>query len=149
MSKAAGRSVMTMSDWNAKVIDEFRSHGGKVGGHFEGAPLLLLHTTGAKSGEPRTNPMMYMAVDDGWAVFASYAGLDVNPAWFHNLKAHPDVAIEVGTDGEVETIDVHARVLTPQEREPVWAEQKRRYPGFADYETKTDRVIPVVLLTRR
>ena len=138
-----------MSEWNDKVVAEFRDNGGRVGGHFEGAPLLLLHTTGAKSGEPRTNPMMYQAVDGGWAVFASYAGLDVNPAWFHNLKAHPDVAIEVGSDGRVETIGVHARVMTPEEREPVWEEQKRRYPGFADYEKKTDRVIPVVLLARR
>lgn len=138
-----------MSDWNDKVIAEFRANGGKVGGNFEGAPLLLLHTTGAKSGEPRVSPMMYMALDEGWAVFASYAGLDVNPAWFHNLRAHPDVAIEVGADGEVATIDVRARVMTPEEREPVWEEQKRRYPGFAEYEKKTDRVIPVVLLTRR
>jgi len=138
-----------MSDWNDKVIAEFRDNGGKVGGNFEGAPLLLLHTTGAKSGESRVNPMMYQAVDGGWAVFASYAGLDVNPAWFHNLKAHPDVAIEVGAEGEVETIDVHAKVMTPEERQPVWEEQKRRYPGFAEYEQKTDRVIPVVLLTRR
>jgi len=138
-----------MSDWNDKVIAEFRDNGGKVGGNFAGAPLLLLHTIGAKSGETRVNPMMYQAVDGGWAVFASYAGLDVNPAWFHNLKAHPDVEIEVGTEGEVETIEVHAKVLTADEREPVWAEQKRRYPGFAEYEQKTDRVIPVVLLTRR
>ena len=138
-----------MSDWNEKVIAEFRANGGRVGGNFEGAPLLLLHTTGARSGEPRTHPMMYQAVDGGWAVFASYAGLDVNPAWLHNLKAHPDVAIEVGVDGALQTIDVHARVLSAEEREPVWQEQKRRYPGFAGYEKKTDRVIPVVLLTRR
>jgi deazaflavin-dependent oxidoreductase (nitroreductase family) len=138
-----------LSDWNTAIIEEFRANGGKVGGNFEGAPLLLLHTSGAKSGEPRVNPMMYQAVDGGWAVFASYAGLDVNPAWFHNLKAHPDVSIEVGVDGEVRTIDARARVLGSREREPVWEEQKRRYPGFADYERKTDRVIPVVLLTRR
>lgn len=138
-----------MSDWNDKVIAEFRADGGRVGGNFEGAPLLLLHTTGAKSGEPRVSPMMYMPVDEGWAVFASYAGLDVHPAWFHNLKAHPDVAVEIGSGDEVEAVDVHARVMTPEEREPVWEEQKRRYPGFAEYEKKTDRVIPVVLLTRR
>lgn len=138
-----------MSDWNDQVIAEFRSNGGRVGGNFEGAPLLLLHTTGAKSGEARISPMMYQTVDAGWAVFASYAGLDVNPAWFHNLRAHPDVAVEIGVDGVVETIDVRARTLSPEEREPVWQEQKRRYPGFAEYERKTDRVIPVVLLTRR
>ena len=137
-----------MSNWNDSVIAEFRANGGRVGGNFEGAPLLLLHTTGAKSGEPRVNPMMYQAVDGGWAVFASYAGLDVNPAWFHNLRAHPGVSIEVGVDAAVEAIDVHTRVLTPEEREPIWQVQKGRYPGFADYEQKTDRVIPVVLFTR-
>ncbi|TQM64828.1 nitroreductase family deazaflavin-dependent oxidoreductase [Humibacillus xanthopallidus] len=134
-----------MSEWNDKIIEEFRANGGKVGGNFEGAPLLLLHSTGAKSGLPRVSPMMYQAVDGGWAVFASYAGLDVHPAWYHNLKANPEASIEVGTD----TIDVTARELAPDERTPVWEEQKRRYPGFAGYEKKTDRVIPVMLLTRR
>lgn len=134
-----------MSDWNDKIIAEFRDNGGKVGGNFEGAPLLLLHTTGAKTGEQRVSPMMYQSVANGWAVFASYAGRDINPAWFHNLRAHPDVSIEVGT----ETVEVEARELTPEEREPVWQQQKRAFPGFADYEEKTDRVIPVVLLTRR
>lgn len=134
-----------MTGWNDAVIAEFRANGGRVGGNFEGAPLLLLHTTGAKSGEPRVHPMMYLAVDDGWAVFASYAGLDVNPAWYHNLRAHPQASIEVGTD----TVEVVARELTPEERAPLWDEQKRRYPGFAAYEKRTDRVIPVVLLTRR
>jgi len=137
--------VSVVSGWNDNIISEFRANGGRVGGNFAGAPLLLLHTTGAKSGEPRVHPMMYQAVDGGWAVFASYAGLDVNPAWFHNLRANPDASIEVGT----ESIDVRARVLSAEEREPIWQEQKRRYPGFADYERKTDRVIPVVLLTRR
>lgn len=134
-----------MTGWNDAVIAEFRANGGRVGGNFEGAPLLLLHTTGAKSGEPRVHPMMYLAVADGWAVFASYAGLDVNPAWYHNLRAHPQASIEVGTD----TVEVVARELTPEERAPLWEEQKRRYPGFAAYEKRTDRVIPVVLLTRR
>lgn len=139
-----------MSDWNDKVIAEFRANGGEVGGTFEGAPLLLLHTTGAKSGEPRVSPIMYLAADDGWAVFASYAGMDVNPAWFHNLKAHPDADIEVSDgSGGVETVPVQARELSADERAPVWEEQKRRYPGFAGYEQKTDRVIPVVMLTKR
>lgn len=139
-----------MSDWNDKVIAEFRENGGKVGGNFEGAPLLLLHTTGAKSGEPRVSPVMYLATDDGWAVFASYAGMDVNPAWFHNLMAHPDADIEVsGGAAEVETVPVRAHDLAPDDRAPIWEEQKRRYPGFAGYEQKTDRVIPVVMLTRR
>lgn len=131
-----------MSDWNDKVIAEFRANHGKVGGNFEGAPLLLLHHTGAKTGQERVNPMMYQAVGDGFAVFASKAGADTNPDWYHNLKKNPQARVEVGT----ETLDVRARVLDPQEREPIWEEQKKRYPGFADYERKTDRVIPVVML---
>ncbi|MDN5765908.1 MAG: nitroreductase family deazaflavin-dependent oxidoreductase [Humibacillus sp.] len=134
-----------MSDWNDKIIAEFRANGGKVGGNFEGAPLLLLHTTGAKTGQERVNPMMFQAVPDGWAVFASYGGMNVNPAWYHNLRANPVASIEVGTV----TIEVAARELSPAEREPVWQRQKQRYPGFTDYEQKTDRVIPVMLLTRR
>lgn len=134
-----------MSDWNDKVIAEFRANEGRVGGNFEGAPLLLLHSTGAKSGQERVNPMMYQAVGDGFAVFASKSGADTNPDWYFNLKAHPEVRIEVGT----ETLDVTARVLDAEEREPIWQTQKERYPGFADYETKTDRVIPVVRLDRR
>ena len=134
-----------MSDWNDKVIEEFRANEGKVGGSFAGAPLLLLHSTGARSGQERVNPMMYQAVGDGLAVFASKSGADTNPDWYHNLRAHPEARVEVGT----ETFDVIARVLEPEERRPIWDEQKARYPGFADYETKTDRVIPVVLLERR
>lgn len=134
-----------MSDWNDKVIAEFRANQGRVGGQFEGAPLLLLHSTGAKSGQERVNPMMYQAVGEGFAVFASKAGADTNPDWYHNLRAHPQARIEVGT----ETIDVTARVLDSEERAPIWEEQKTRYPGFADYERKTDRVIPVVMLERR
>ena len=95
-----------MSDWNDKVIEEFRANEGRVGGNFEGAPLLLLHSTGAKSGETRVHPMMYQAVDGGYAVFASKAGADSNPDWFYNLKAHPEASVEVGT----ETLDVMARV---------------------------------------
>jgi len=134
-----------MSDWNEKVIAEFRANGGKVGGNFEGAPLLLLHSTGAKSEQERVNPMMYQAVGDGFAVFASKAGADTHPDWYHNLKAHPEARIEVGPD----EIYVMARVLDAQQREPIWQEQKARYPGFADYEAKTERVIPVLILERR
>jgi deazaflavin-dependent oxidoreductase (nitroreductase family) len=134
-----------MSDWNDKVIAEFRANQGRVGGQFEGAPLLLLHSIGARSGRERVNPMMYLAVGEEFAVFASKAGADTNPDWYHNLRAHPEARVEVGA----ETFEVTARVLDVNEREPVWEEQKARYPGFADYETKTDRVIPVVMLTRR
>jgi deazaflavin-dependent oxidoreductase (nitroreductase family) len=134
-----------MSDWNDKVIAEFRANEGRVGGSFEGAPLLLLHSTGARSGQERVSPTMYQAVGDGFAVFASKAGADTNPHWYHNLRAHPDARVEVGT----EALEVTARVLGAEEREPVWQEQKDRYPGFADYETRTARVIPVVMLERR
>jgi deazaflavin-dependent oxidoreductase (nitroreductase family) len=132
-----------MSDWNTKTIEEFRANGGKVGGNFEGAPLLLLHTTGAKTGQERVNPMMYQDLGDGrLAVFASYAGLDMNPAWYHNLIAHPDVTAEIGTA----TRAFRARTAPTAEREPIWRKQKHDYPGFADYEKKTSREIPVVIL---
>lgn len=131
-----------INDWNAQIIEEFRANGGEVGGQFEGAPLLLLHTTGAKTGKERIAPMMYQAVDGGWAVFASKAGAPDNPDWYHNLVAHPDASIEVGTDTEA----VRAEVLAGDERSAIWETQKERYPGFAEYEEQTDREIPVVLL---
>jgi deazaflavin-dependent oxidoreductase (nitroreductase family) len=134
-----------MADFNAQVIAEFRANDGKVGGSFEGAPLLLLHTRGAKSGRERVNPVMYLADGDRFLVFASKAGAPTNPDWYHNLKAHPDATIEVGGV----TIAVHADELPRDERDERYAEQAARYPGFADYESKTDRVIPVIALTRR
>ena len=133
-----------MSDWNAGVIEEFRANGGKLGGGFEGAPMLLLHSTGARSGEERVHPVMYQQVGDDVAVFASKAGAPTNPDWFHNLVANPDATIEIGT----ETVPVRARVAEGEERERIWETQKERYPGFAEYEEKTDRVIPVVILER-
>ncbi len=142
-----------MTDWNARVIEEFRANGGRVGGPFEGAPLLLLHSVGARTGAERVHPMMYLAVGESFAVFASKAGAETNPAWYHNLVAHPDARVEVGVEagGEtgIDTVDVLARVLDERERAVIWEEQKARYPGFADYESRTDRVIPVVLLERR
>jgi deazaflavin-dependent oxidoreductase (nitroreductase family) len=134
-----------MSDFDTKVIDKFRANGGQVGGSFEGAPLLLLHTRGARSGEPRVHPMMYLLDGERYLVFASKAGSDTNPAWYHNLLADPDVRIEVGG----EEIAVHATALQGAERDEWYAEQARRYSGFADYERKTSRVIPVVALTPR
>jgi deazaflavin-dependent oxidoreductase (nitroreductase family) len=131
-----------VEDYNAHNIAEFRANGGELGGNFAGAPMLLLHTTGAKTGQERVNPMMYQAVGDDYAVFASKAGAPTNPDWFHNLLAHPDATIEVGT----RTRKVRARVATGAERETIWTTQKERYPGFADYESKTDREIPVVVL---
>jgi deazaflavin-dependent oxidoreductase (nitroreductase family) len=129
-------------NWNDKIIEEFRANGGKVGGPFEGAPLLLLHTTGARSGQERVNPMMYRSDGDRLAVFASKSGADTNPDWFHNLRANPSVTVEIGT----ETRTALARIAHPDERERLWSAQKKDYPGFAEYETKTKRQIPVVIL---
>ncbi|MFI7436167.1 nitroreductase family deazaflavin-dependent oxidoreductase [Micromonospora haikouensis] len=131
-----------MSDWNEKVIAEFRANGGRVGGQFAGAPLLLLHTVGARSGQARVNPMMYRKVDGGYAVFASKAGAPTNPDWYHNVLAHPRVRAEIGT----ETVELVARVAAGEERDRIWSAHKAAYPGFADYERKTDRQIPVVVL---
>jgi deazaflavin-dependent oxidoreductase (nitroreductase family) len=131
-----------MSDWNTAIIEEFRANGGKVGGNFEGAPLLLLHTVGARTGQQRVNPMMYRKVGDNYAVFASKAGAPTNPDWYHNLVANPAVTAEIGTG----TVQLQARVAGPDEREPIWSAQKAEYPGFADYESKTSRQIPVVIL---
>lgn len=131
------------SDFNESNIAEFRANHGRVGGQFEGAPLILLHTVGARSGKPRTNIMMYLADDERYLVFASKAGADENPAWYWNLKANPDARIEVGDD----IVDVHATELQGAERDEKYALQAERYPGFAEYERKTSRTIPVVALT--
>jgi deazaflavin-dependent oxidoreductase (nitroreductase family) len=131
-----------VNDWNRKVIEEFRSNAGQVGGNFAGAPLLLLHTVGARSGHERVNPMMYQDLGGPVAVFASKAGAPTNPDWFHNLRANPDVTAEIGR----ETRAFRARIALGEERERIWTKQKQDYPGFADYEAKTDRVIPVVIL---
>jgi deazaflavin-dependent oxidoreductase (nitroreductase family) len=134
-----------MSDWNARIIEEFRANAGVLGGQFEGAPVLLLHSKGAKSGIERVNPMMYQRLDgDSVAVFASKAGAPTNPDWYHNLLANPHASVELGA----ENFPVEARFATPEEREPIWEKQKAAYPGFADYERQTTRVIPVVILQR-
>lgn len=131
-----------VNDWNKQIIAEFRSNGGKVGGQFEGAPLLLLHTTGAKSGQARVNPMMYLADGANYAVFASKAGAPTSPDWYHNLVANPRGSIEVGD----KTVNVVAKVAEGETRERLWSQQKELYPGFAEYEAKTTRQIPVVIL---
>ena len=130
------------NDWNAKIIEEFRANEGRVGGQFEGAPLLLLHSIGARSGKERVNPMMYQAVGDAYAVFASKGGAPSNPDWYHNLVATPDATVEVGT----RNVPVRARIADDVERDAIWETQKQRYPGFADYEASTTRQIPVVIL---
>ena len=134
------------NDWNARVIAEFRANGGQVSA-FPHGYLLLLHHTGARSGQERVSPLAYLAVDGGYAIFGSKAGAPENPAWYHNLVANPEASIEIGTGpGSVETIPVTARVAAPEEREPIWTRQKEASPGFADYEKKTTRQIPVVIL---
>src|SRR3954452_23712223 len=132
-------------EWNRNVIEEFRANEGKVGGMFEGATMLLLHTKGAKSGEARVTPLMYQQVGDEWAVFASKGGAPEHPAWYHNIVADPDTTIELGAA----TIPVRARVAAPEERDPIYEAQKAAYSNFAEYEEKAEgRVIPVVILTR-
>jgi deazaflavin-dependent oxidoreductase (nitroreductase family) len=132
-------------EFNQRTIAEFRANSGRVGGNFAGAPLLLLRTVGARSGRPRINPVMYLADGDRYLVFASKAGSDRNPDWYWNLRANPEVTIEVGE----ETIAVHATELTGAERDEKYRVQAERYPGFADYQQKTSRTIPVIALTRR
>ncbi len=131
-------------DWNAKIIEEFRANEGRLGGEFEGAPVLLLHTTGAKSGRERVNPTMYLDADSHRYVFATKSGADTNPDWYHNLLTHPNVTVEVGN----ETYQATATTVTGGARDRIYSEQASRYPGFAEYAEKTTRVIPVVEIRR-
>lgn len=137
-------SDVNVNDWNAQIISEFRANGGKVGGQFEGAPLLLLHTSGVRSGTERVNPMMYLDLDGHRYVFASKAGADSHPDWYRNAVADPAVTVEVGD----ETYAAVAVDVIGTERDRVYAEQAARYPGFAEYAAKTTRVIPVIELQR-
>jgi len=131
------------ADFNAQIIEEFHANEGRVGGMFESVPLLLLHHTGAKSGTSRINPLVYQSDEGRYVVFASKGGAPTNPDWYHNLKAHPDAKIEIGTD----TIEVAASEATGNERERLYRAQAERTPQFADYAKQTDRVIPVIVLT--
>ncbi|MEO8424212.1 MAG: nitroreductase family deazaflavin-dependent oxidoreductase [Actinomycetota bacterium] len=136
-----------MSDWNRNIIEEFRANEGHVGGGFEGAPLLLLHTTGRRSGAERVNPLMYLPDGDRWVVFASKGGHIAHPHWLHNVEADPNTTIEVGT----ETIPVTATVLREgPERDDLFARQVASFPQFGEYEEKTKghRTIPVIVLER-
>lgn len=134
-----------MSDWNAGIIEEFRANKGRVGGMFDGAPLLLLHHVGARTGTERVSPLMYQAVNGSFAIFASKAGADTNPDWFYNLLANPQTEVEVGTN----TQTVLARLAEGEEHDRIWEQQKQAWPQFAEYERTTSRdVIPVVVLER-
>ena len=142
MNEEQETTMSSPNDWNQQIIEEFRENDGKVGGMFEGAPLLLLHHTGAKTGTKRVAPLMYQQVDGGYGIFASKAGAPTNPDWYHNVVANPQVSVEVGS----ETLAATARVLEGDEREKVWSQQKSDWPQFAEYEEKTDREIPVIVL---
>jgi deazaflavin-dependent oxidoreductase (nitroreductase family) len=136
--------VSDMDDFNKGVIDEFRANDGRVGGPFEGAPLLLLTSIGAKSGAPRTTPLMYLPDGERIVIFASKAGAPTNPAWYHNLLANPSATVEVGGD----VFDVDVSVASGDERERLFSEQSALMPQFADYAQQTTRQIPVVVLER-
>jgi deazaflavin-dependent oxidoreductase (nitroreductase family) len=144
---SSSRSTITreaaMTDFNTQVIEEFRANEGEVGGQFAGAPLLLLHTTGARSGKPRLHPVMYLADGDRYVVFASKAGAPEHPDWYHNLVAHPAASIEVGT----ETIAVNATEATGSEHDELYERQTKLFPTFGEYQAKTSRTIPVMILT--
>jgi deazaflavin-dependent oxidoreductase (nitroreductase family) len=136
--------VPDINDFNQQIIDEFRANEGKVGGPFTGSQLLLLHTTGAKSGQERIAPLAYQRDGEHLAVFASKAGAPTNPDWFHNLVANPEVTVEVGT----EQFAARARVAEGEEHDRIWEAQKRAVTHFVEYEKKTDRKIPVIVLER-
>lgn len=132
-----------MSDWNAALIEEFRTNSGRVSGRFAGEPLLLLNSTGAKSGIVRTNPLVYSTSGDDYVIIASKGGAPAHPDWYHNLVANPEATIEVGAD----TISVKAREVVGDERDGLFANQARRFPFFNDYQAGTERTIPVFVLT--
>ena len=133
-----------LSDFNAAIVEEFRTNAGVVGGPFEGATLLLLHTTGAKTGAPRLSPLAYLTIDGKMLIVGSFAGAPKDPAWVHNLRANPRAHIEVGTD----EYDVTVRELPADERDAMYDKVVAVAPGFADYQAKTSRVIPLFELAR-
>ncbi len=134
-----------MNDWNRKIVEEFRANEGRVGGPFEGAPMILVHHIGAKSGTERVTPLVYFPQPEGGIVIiASKAGAPTNPDWYHNLKANPQVTVEVGT----ETFPVEVAEVEGAERDEIWAGAVAANPGFGEYQKKTTRTIPVVRLSR-
>lgn len=133
------------NDWNQKIIEEFRANDGKVGGYFENMNLLLLHTTGAKSGQKRINPVAYTNQDGKLVVIASKGGAPTNPDWYYNIVANPEVSVEVGT----EQFQARASVAEEPERTRLYDSMAEQYPGFEEYRQKADREIPVITLTRQ
>jgi deazaflavin-dependent oxidoreductase (nitroreductase family) len=133
-----------VNDWNAAIITEFRANGGKVGGRFANAPMVLITTRGARTGKLRTNPLVCLPDGNRLVIFASKGGAPTNPDWYHNLRANPDVTVEYGT----ETYAARAVVIEGAERDRLFAEQVKRFPAFADYQAKITRTIPVIALER-
>jgi deazaflavin-dependent oxidoreductase (nitroreductase family) len=142
MSRREPESVSAPNDWNRKIIEEFRANGGKVGGMFKGANLLLLHHTGAKTGTERVSPLAYQRVGNAYAVFGSKGGAPTHPDWYYNVRANPRAKAEIDAD----TIEVTARVAEGEERAEIWARQTANIPQFAEYERRAHREIPVVIL---
>jgi deazaflavin-dependent oxidoreductase (nitroreductase family) len=137
--------VSGISDFNSRVIEEFRANKGAVGGAFAGAPVVLLTTTGAKSGRERVKPLVALPADDGQLyVFASKGGAPTNPDWYHNVLAHPEVQVEYGSD----RFSAAATEVTGDERDRIYSEQASRFPAFAEYQRNSGRIIPVVALRR-
>jgi deazaflavin-dependent oxidoreductase (nitroreductase family) len=132
-------------DRNQKIIEEFRANAGKVGGYFEGAPMILIHHVGARSGTERVSPLVYLPDGDDMVIAATKGGAPTHPDWYHNLKAHPRILAEVGT----ETFPVETTEVTGEERDHLWRRLVEMRPGFAEYETRTTRVFPLFRLTRR
>ena len=137
MASAAG-------GWNDRIIDEFRTNDGKVGGYFAGAPMVLIHHLGARSGTERVSPLVYLPDGEDMVVAATKGGHPQNPDWYHNLRAHPRITVEVGTD----TFPVDAVEATGADRDQLWRRLVAMRPGFGEYETKTTRVFPMFRLRR-
>jgi deazaflavin-dependent oxidoreductase (nitroreductase family) len=141
--------MFNWNNWNRQITAEFHANAGKVGGAFEGKNLLLLTTTGARSGQRRTVPLVYLPDGDRYIIFASKGGAPANPDWYHNLVAHPQVTVVIGNGSELETFDATATVITGEERDQLYARQVQVIPVFAEYQANTIRVIPVIALERR
>ncbi len=137
-------SADEFNQWNTHIIEEFRANGGKVGGQLEGKDILLLHTVGAKSHQPRINPLGYIQDGDSFVIMASKGGAPTNPDWYYNVLAHPDVWLEVGT----EHFKVHATIPTRAERDRLFTDAVKQAPEFGEYQKNTSRIIPVVVLKR-
>ena len=136
--------IHDLNDWDRQVIEEFRANGGNVGGQFAGVPLLLLTTTGAKSGEQRISPMTYLSEGGRIYVFAGNRGAPTNPGWYHNLVAHPDVTVELGA----EKFEARATVMESEEGERLGRIHVEKIPALAELMAKITRKVPVVLLER-